>query len=95
VIIVLGFVAVALWRLEQAIWGYRYVSDTKKQLRKRGTAAFKAAVFATLAVVGRDHGRGQRRWRRRGAEGDGRRARHPRRPVDRRPRRAGDHRRRR
>jgi uncharacterized membrane protein YidH (DUF202 family) len=49
-IIVLGFVAVALWRLEQAIWGYRYVSDTKKQLRKRGTAAFKAAVFATLAV---------------------------------------------
>jgi uncharacterized membrane protein YidH (DUF202 family) len=49
-IIVLGFVAVALWRLGQAIWGYRYVSDKKKQLRKRGTSAFKAAVFATLAV---------------------------------------------
>ena len=50
-IIVLGFVAVALWRLEQAIWGYRYVSDTKKQLRKRATSAFKVVVFATLAVL--------------------------------------------
>ena len=49
-IIVLGFVAVALWRLEQAIWGYRYVSDHKKQLRKRAASAFKAVVFATLAV---------------------------------------------
>ena len=49
-IIVLGFVAVALWRLSQAIWGYRYVSDKKKQLRKRGTSAFQAVVFATLAV---------------------------------------------
>jgi len=49
-IIVLGFVAVALWRLEQAIWGYRYVSDKKKQLRKRAASAFKAVVFATLAV---------------------------------------------
>jgi hypothetical protein len=50
-IIVLGFVAVALWRLEQAIWGYRYVSDTKKQLRKRATSAFKVVVFAALAVL--------------------------------------------
>jgi uncharacterized membrane protein YidH (DUF202 family) len=49
-IIVVGFVAVGLWRLGQAIWGYRYVSDKKKQLRKRGTSAFKAVVFATLAV---------------------------------------------
>ncbi len=50
-VIVLGFVAVALWRLEQAIWGYRYVSDKKKQLRKRATAGFKVAVFAVLAVL--------------------------------------------
>jgi uncharacterized membrane protein YidH (DUF202 family) len=49
-VIVLGFVAIALWRLGQAIWGYRYVSDHKKQLRKRVTSAFKAVVFATLAV---------------------------------------------
>src|SRR5690349_22090729 len=39
-IIVVGFVAVALWRLGQAIWGYRYVSDKKTQLRKRATSAF-------------------------------------------------------
>ncbi len=50
-VIVAGFVAVALWRLEQAIWGYRYVSDHTKQLRKRGTAAFKVVVFGTLAVL--------------------------------------------
>ena len=50
-IIVVGFVAVGLWRLGQAIWGYRYVSDKKKQLRKRGTSAFKAVVFFTLAVL--------------------------------------------
>ena len=48
--IVLGFVAIALWRLGQAIWGYQYVSDHKKQLRKRATSAFKVVVFATLAV---------------------------------------------
>ena len=50
-IIVVGFVAVGLWRLGQAIWGYRYVSDKKKQLRKRATSAFKAVVFFTLTVL--------------------------------------------
>ncbi|HEX3260598.1 MAG TPA: DUF1206 domain-containing protein, partial [Pseudonocardia sp.] len=49
-VIVLGFVAIALWRLGQAIWGYRYVSDDKKRLRKRAASAFKVVVFATLAV---------------------------------------------
>jgi hypothetical protein len=50
-VIVLGFVAVALWRLEQAIWGYRYESDKKKQLRKRAAAGFKVGVFTVLAVL--------------------------------------------
>jgi uncharacterized membrane protein YidH (DUF202 family) len=50
-VIVVGFVAVGLWRLGQAIWGYRYISDKKKQLRKRGTSAFKVVVFFTLAVL--------------------------------------------
>ena len=50
-IIVVGFVAVALWRLGQAIWGYRYVSDKKTQLRKRATSAFQAVVFFTLTVL--------------------------------------------
>jgi hypothetical protein len=50
-IIVVGFVAVALWRLTQAIWGYRYESDKKTQLRKRASAAGKAVVFVALAVL--------------------------------------------
>jgi uncharacterized membrane protein YidH (DUF202 family) len=50
-IIVLGFVAIALWRLGQAIWGYRYESDKKKQLRKRVAAGFKVGVFTVLAVL--------------------------------------------
>ncbi len=50
-VIVLGFVMVALWRLSLAIWGYRYVSDHKKQLRRRATAAGKAVVFGALAVL--------------------------------------------
>jgi Domain of Unknown Function (DUF1206) len=50
-VIVLGFVAVALWRLGQAIWGYRYVSDHTKQLRKRASSAFKVVVFGTFAVL--------------------------------------------
>jgi Domain of Unknown Function (DUF1206) len=50
-VIVIGFVAVALWRLTQSIWGYSYVSDKTKQLRKRGTAAFKVVVFGALAVL--------------------------------------------
>ena len=50
-VLVVGFVAVALWRAEQAIWGYSYESDTKKALRKRVTAGAKAVLFAVLAVL--------------------------------------------
>ncbi len=50
-IIVVGFVAVALWRLTLAIWGYRYESDEKKRLRKRASDAGKVVVFAALAVL--------------------------------------------
>lgn len=50
-VLVVGFAAVALWRLEQAVWGYGYVSDTGKRLRKRVTAAAKAVLFTVLAVV--------------------------------------------
>jgi hypothetical protein len=50
-VLVVGFAAVVLWRLEQAVWGYGYVSDTGKRLRKRVTAAAKAVLFAVLAVV--------------------------------------------
>lgn len=46
-----GFVAVALWRLEQVIWGYGYVEDTAKKLRRRVTSAAQAAVFVVLAFL--------------------------------------------
>lgn len=50
-VLVVGFAAVALWRLEQAVWGYSYVSDTGKQIRKRVAAGAKAVLFAVLAVL--------------------------------------------
>ncbi len=48
-IIVVGLFALALWRLTDAIWGYRGETGTKR-LRHRATAAGKAVVFAALAV---------------------------------------------
>lgn len=50
-VLVVGFVAVALWRLELAIWGYGYVTDTARNIRRRVTAAVKAVLFAALAVL--------------------------------------------
>jgi hypothetical protein len=50
-VLVVGFAAVALWRAEQAVWGYAYVSDTAKQVRRRVTAGAKAVLFAILAVL--------------------------------------------
>jgi Domain of Unknown Function (DUF1206) len=50
-IIIVGFVAVALWRLGQAIWGFNYVADPLKRLRKRASSGFKVAVFGTFAVL--------------------------------------------
>lgn len=50
-VLVVGFAAVALWRAEQAIWGYSYVSDTARQVRRKVTAGAKAVLFAALAVL--------------------------------------------
>ncbi len=50
-VLVVGFVAAALWRLEEAIWGYSYESDTKKQIRKRVSSGAKVVVFAVLAFL--------------------------------------------
>jgi Domain of Unknown Function (DUF1206) len=50
-VLVVGFAAVALWRLEQAVWGFTYVSDTKKRVRERVESGAKAAVFVVLAVL--------------------------------------------
>jgi hypothetical protein len=50
-VLVAGFVAVALWRLEQAIWGFSYESDRTTNLRKRAVSAGKTVIFAVLAVL--------------------------------------------
>lgn len=50
-VLVIGFVFAALWRLEQAIWGYSYVSDRTKNIRKRVVSGVKAAVFLVFAFL--------------------------------------------
>jgi Domain of Unknown Function (DUF1206) len=50
-VLVVGFVAVALWRLEQTIFASARVQDAKEQVKKRVESGFRAAVFAALAVL--------------------------------------------
>lgn len=50
-VLVVGFVAAALWRLEQAIWGFTYIDDNKKVVRKKAMSAAKAVLFAVLAYL--------------------------------------------
>jgi hypothetical protein len=50
-ILVVGFVAVALWRLEQAIWGFSYETDRTTNLRKRAVSGGKVVIFVALAVI--------------------------------------------
>jgi uncharacterized protein DUF1206 len=50
-VLVVGFAAVALWRLEQTIFAVGGVQHTKEQVKKRVQNGFGAAVFAALAVL--------------------------------------------
>lgn len=50
-VLVVGFAAVALWRLEQAVWGFSYESDRTTNLRKRAVSGGKAVIFVVLAVL--------------------------------------------
>jgi hypothetical protein len=50
-VLVVGFVAVALWRLSQAVLAAGGVQDTKKQVQKRVERGFQAAVFLALAIL--------------------------------------------
>lgn len=50
-VLVVGFVAVALWRLEQAVFATGGVQDTKEQVKKRVERGFQAAVFIALAIL--------------------------------------------
>ena len=44
-----GFSAVVLWRVREAIWGFRHVEDDHQRLSKRGFSLLQAAVFTGLA----------------------------------------------
>ena len=50
-VLVVGFVAVALWRLEQAIFATAGVQDQSEQIKKRVENGARAVVFAALAVI--------------------------------------------
>ena len=50
-VLVVGFVAVALWRLELAIWGYSYETDRTRNIRKRAISGGKVVIFLVLAVI--------------------------------------------
>jgi hypothetical protein len=46
-----GFAAVVVWRLREAFWGFRYVSDASQRTRKRLFSTGQAAVFTVLALL--------------------------------------------
>ena len=50
-VLAIGFVATALWRLTQAIWGFSYESERSTKIRRKVTSAFKTVVFVVLAVL--------------------------------------------
>ena len=50
-VLVVGFVAVALWRLEQAIFATGGVQDSSEQVKKRVENGARAVIFAGLAVI--------------------------------------------
>lgn len=50
-VLVAGFAAVALWRLEQALLGHAYVGDRAKRIRARVEDGAKAVLFVVLAVL--------------------------------------------
>ena len=49
--LVVGFVAVALWRLEQAIFATGGVQDQSEQIKKRVENGARAVIFAALAII--------------------------------------------
>jgi hypothetical protein len=50
-VLVVGFVAVALWRLEQAVFATAGVQDQSEQIKKRVETGARAVVFAALAII--------------------------------------------
>jgi Domain of Unknown Function (DUF1206) len=50
-VLVVGFVAIALWRLVQAVFATAGVQDTKEQIKKRVETGARAVVFIGLAII--------------------------------------------
>ena len=50
-VLVVGFVAVALWRLEQAVFATAGVQDQSEQIKKRVENGARAVIFAALAII--------------------------------------------
>jgi hypothetical protein len=52
-----GFAAVVVWRVREAIWGFRHVEEDRQRLTKRGFSILQAMVFAGLAGLAGVRGR--------------------------------------
>jgi len=50
-VLVIGFVAVALWRLEQAVFAAAGVQDQSEQIKKRVENGARVVVFTALAII--------------------------------------------
>ena len=50
-VLVIGFAAVALWRLEQAVFATAGVQDQSEQIKKRVENGARVVVFAALAII--------------------------------------------
>jgi hypothetical protein len=50
-VLVVGFVAIALWRLVQAVFATAGVQDQKEQIKKRVETGARAVVFIALAIL--------------------------------------------
>jgi Domain of Unknown Function (DUF1206) len=50
-VLVAGFAAVALWQLEQAVWGYSYETGHAQRLRRRAQSIGRALIFVVFAVL--------------------------------------------
>lgn len=50
-VLVVGFVAVALWRLEQTVFAAAGVQDRSEQVKKRLENGARTVIFAALAII--------------------------------------------
>lgn len=50
-LLVAGFAAVVVWRVREAVWGFRYVDDEKKRATKRLFSGAQASVYLALGLL--------------------------------------------